>query len=67
MITNRSIDIFGYDNSGIGRFKWPEENNKIGSKSWDGRMWIFEDFTIKLEINKGSEDFGLLITFEIDR
>lgn len=61
-LVNKAIQLFGSDNQFKGNFNWDQEVKEIKERNWEGRFWNFTNMTILLEINKGINEIGLLIT-----
>jgi hypothetical protein len=63
LVVNSALRIFGTDNNGNGTFNWDIEKPLISSDEWYGRFWNFDDFTLKIENNKGTRELSMLMTF----
>jgi len=62
LVVNNAIDIFGTDKYFKEKFEWEKEKNLIQSNKWYGRVWDFENYTLKIETNKGSGELSILIS-----
>ena len=62
IIINNAIKIFGPDINFKGNFNSVTEIKEIKDGKWKGRFWDFKDFTILIDINKGTENLGLQLT-----
>lgn len=62
IVINNAIKIFGPDINFKEKFNWKSEIKEINDGKWEGRFWDFKDFTILIDINKGTENMGLLLT-----
>ena len=61
-VINKAVKLFGDDFNLKGEFNWSKETEEIKNKKWEGRFWDFETFTILIDMNKGNEKLGLLLT-----
>lgn len=61
IVINNSIKLFGIDTNFKGEFDWNKEIEQINEHTWEGRYWDFENFTIVIDINTGTNKLGLLI------
>jgi len=62
LVVNNAVDIFGGDKYFKEKFEWEKEKDLIQSNKWNGRVWDFESFTLKIETNKGSGKLSILIS-----
>jgi hypothetical protein len=62
IVINNAVKIFGADTNFKGNFNWSNELKEIEDSTWKGRFWDFKDFTILIDINKGTENLGLQLT-----
>jgi hypothetical protein len=62
LVVNNAIDIFGVDKYFKEKFEWEKEKDLIQSNNWYGRTWDFDNFTLKIETNKGSGELSILIS-----
>jgi hypothetical protein len=64
LVVNNAVKIFGADNLFKEKFEWEKEKDLIQSDKWYGRIWEFETFTLKIEMNKGSGKLSILISMK---
>ncbi|HBU79262.1 MAG TPA: hypothetical protein DEF18_14275 [Muricauda sp.] len=64
LVVNNAVEIFGADKYFKEKFEWEKEKDLIQSNKWNGRIWDFETFTLKIETNKGSEKLSILISMK---
>lgn len=62
IVINNAIKIFGPDTNFKGKFNRVTEIKEVKDGKWNGRFWDFKDFTILIDINKGTENLGLQLT-----
>jgi hypothetical protein len=62
-IVNKSVNIFGADYNFKENYIWPKENNEINDGNWKGRYWKLGEIDLVLEINRGTENLTLMLTF----
>ncbi|MEO7990980.1 MAG: hypothetical protein ABI663_15640 [Chryseolinea sp.] len=60
-VINKAIALFGSDFEFKSWYRWPEENDEIEKGTWKGRFWKFDNLTLQLDINEGTEKIGLLV------
>lgn len=64
LVTNTAIGVFGEDKYFKGVFDWDVEEPDLKGQNWNGRFWDFEDFSLKLETNKGTNELSMLMAFD---
>lgn len=60
-VTNKSIDLFGLDDVGLGYFNYELETNEVNVGNWGGRTWRRDSIEIILEINSSLGKLNLVI------
>lgn len=61
-VVNFTFQLLGDDINGKGLYNTNVENKLLENNSWDGRMWICDGYNVNLQINSGTNEFGLMIT-----
>lgn len=61
-VVNITFQLLGADLNGMELYNPNVENKQIDDNSWDGRKWISDGYYINLQINSGTNEFGLMIT-----
>lgn len=64
IVTNNAIKLFGIDKNFKGEFDWKRETKEINENKWEGRFWDYEEFSILIELNIGTNELGLLMKFK---
>ncbi|SHG81785.1 hypothetical protein SAMN05444372_11072 [Flavobacterium micromati] len=65
MVINHSYDLFGSDVNSRGKFDWENEKAQISNLEWPGRLWKLNGLILQIEVNKGNDKLGMLITLGI--
>lgn len=65
MVINHTYNLFGPDIHSRGKFDWETENMQISNHEWPGRLWKLNGLIIHVEVNKGNNKLGMLITRDI--
>ncbi len=60
-VVNRAVKIFGTDKYFRGEYDWEKENEELKNDNWHGRIWELDSLRIIIEINKGTNEFCLII------
>ncbi|MCM4164028.1 MULTISPECIES: hypothetical protein [unclassified Arenibacter] len=63
LVVNSGFRVLGIDQDSRGIFDWDTEKEELVNDKWNGRFWDFNDFTIKIENNKGSKELSMLMAF----
>lgn len=66
MVINHTYNLFGPDIHSREKFDWETEREQISNLEWPGRLWKLNGLIIHIEVNKGNNKLGLLITWEVE-
>ncbi len=63
LVVNNAVNIFGTDQFFRKEFDWEKDKKSMTLGKWEGREWDFNNFTLRIETNPGTNELSMLMSF----